>query len=267
MKIKTKKLIRYTGKVYDLSVENTHTYNVENVVVHNSAAGSLVSYLTGITMVDPITNNLLFSRFLNKGRFTKDKFEYPDIDVDLPTYMREPVIEYLKEKYDSDKVGQVATFGRLQGAGALKEVLRVLNVCSAQEADLMTKDIPQQGAIADQLEAQHETSILNFTLNNFPNLLEQYVKLENGELVGEYAEYFKLAMAIEGSIKTQGIHAAGVIISPTPLHDVCPMLPNNVCGLDMESLKIRGLNKFDLLGVAAYDKLGNVNKMLRQNYV
>lgn len=232
-----------------------------------SASGSLVSYLTGITMVDPIPHNLLFSRFLNKGRFTKDKFEYPDIDVDLPTYMREPVMHYLKEKYGSENVGQVATFGRLQGAGALKEILRVLNVCSPQEADLITKDIPQHGGIADQLEAQRETSILRFTLNNFPNLLHEYVKLENGSLVGDYAEYFKLAISIEGSIKTQGIHAAGVIISPTPLEDICPMLPNNVCGLEMDALKIRGLTKFDLLGVAAYDKLGNVNKMLRQNYV
>ena len=103
-----------------------------------SAAGCLISYLVGITQIDPLEFDLLFSRFYNAGRNTKDHVSLPDIDMDVPTQHRDDVISYLKEKYGNDRVSQMLTFGRLQGRSALKEVLRVFNACSLL-VDAITK--------------------------------------------------------------------------------------------------------------------------------
>jgi len=80
MKLKKKTKINYSGKVYDLSVENSHTYNVEGLAVHNSAAGCLISYLIGITLIDPIEYNLLFSRFYNKSRSYEKHISFDELN-------------------------------------------------------------------------------------------------------------------------------------------------------------------------------------------
>ena len=91
-----------------------------------SAAGCLVSYLIGVTEVDPIEYDLIFERFYNEGRNTEEYISLPDIDMDVPAEHRDEVIDYIREKYGQDKVGQMITFGRLQGRAALKEVLRIM---------------------------------------------------------------------------------------------------------------------------------------------
>ena len=90
-----------------------------------SAAGCLISYLIGITQIDPIEFDLLFERFYNEGRNTEDHISLPDIDMDVPGDKRDEIIAHLKYKYGSDNVSQMLTFGRLQGRSAIKEVLRV----------------------------------------------------------------------------------------------------------------------------------------------
>ena len=95
-----------------------------------SAAGCLVSYLIGVTQVDPIEHGLIFERFYNAGRNTDDHISLPDIDIDVPATKRDETIKYIREKYGKDKVGQMVTFGRLQGRSALKEVLRMNQACS-----------------------------------------------------------------------------------------------------------------------------------------
>ncbi|MAF25001.1 hypothetical protein CL634_05435, partial [bacterium] len=98
-----------------------------------SAAGCLVSYLVDVTQVDPIQYGLIFERFYNVGRNTSSHISLPDIDIDVPASKRDEVIDYIRNKYGKEKVGQMVTFGRLQGRSALKEVLRMNEACSYDE--------------------------------------------------------------------------------------------------------------------------------------
>lgn len=241
-------------------------------IPRGSAGGSLVSYLAKITYTDPIPNNLLFSRFLNKGRFTKNNIEYPDIDVDFSPSTREKVVQYIKNKYGHNNVANICNFSTLKGAGALSEVLRMHEVASFTEIKEMTKYIPKDAEISDQLEEQKEDSILRFTLRNMPAILESYCKYnDDGELVGEYAQYFKQAIEIEGSVKSQGVHAAGLIISPFDLSDICPLSRSKdgdlVTGLEMNAIKKIGLIKFDLLNTNVIEKITYTKELIESQYV
>ena len=234
-----------------------------------SGAGSLVSYLLGITCIDPIPNGLIFERFYNAGRNTADHVSLPDIDVDFPIKKRKYVIEYLKEKYGNDRVCQMATFGRMQGRGAAKEVLRVHNACSYEEMNIITKNIPQEADIADQLDAADETSIIRWTLQHDPDALANWCTMDDeGNMKGEYSKYFAQAIRLEGTYKSQGKHAAGIVLSAEPLDTVCPMINDKnseekIAGMSMTDLESMGHVKFDILGVALLDKLMGVNNLLQ----
>jgi len=237
-----------------------------------SAAGSLVSYLLGITLVDPIPYNLLFTRFLNRGRFTKDHFEYPDIDMDFPGDFREKAIDYVKEKYGKNRVGKVATFGTLHGAGAIKEVLRMHQAVSPTEMDQITKYIPQEADVSDHMSSQEEKSIIRYTLRNMPSVLEEYCTIDDKDVLhGKLASYFQQSIEIEGAVKSQGVHAAGLIISANDLNESCPMVRSKdgekMCGIEMDGLKDMGFIKFDFLSVNSYSKLNRVNELLRGSNV
>ena len=117
-----------------------------------SAAGCLISYLIGITEVDPIEFDLLFERFYNEGRNTEDHVSLPDVDMDVPAEHRDEVIDYIKEKYGVNKVSQMVTFGKLQGRAAIKEVLRINDAVSFSEMNAITDSIPDEAKISDQLE-------------------------------------------------------------------------------------------------------------------
>lgn len=233
-----------------------------------SVGGSLVAYLTGISTLDPIPFNLLFERFYNAGRNTGGRVSLPDIDVDFPVAKRDEVVNYIRNRYGHHRVSQMVTFGRMQGRGALTEVFRVHNVCSFDQAKQISKLLPQEAEISDQLEATGETSIIRWTLENRPKDLSDYCKLEDGKFSGEYAIYFEQAIRLEGTLKTQGKHAAGVVISADNLNDVCPMVHDKnsnekIAGMDMNDLEKMGHTKFDVLGVACLDKLMSINNLLK----
>lgn len=235
-----------------------------------SAAGCLISYLIGITQIDPIEYDLLFERFYNSGRNTEDHISLPDIDIDVPGGKRDEIIAYLKNKYGKHNVSQMLTFGRLQGRSALKEVLRVNNACGFSEMNEITKFIPDEAAISDQLAdmEEEERSIIRWALLNHPEDLRDYCFINNeGELDGEYAEFFNQAIKIEGTFKTQGKHAAGVVISAEELYKVCPMVnPKNgeekIAGLEMADLEALGHVKFDVLGINLLDKLMMIKEII-----
>lgn len=235
-----------------------------------SAAGCLISYLIGITQIDPIEYDLLFERFYNSGRNTEDHISLPDIDIDVPGGKRDEIIAYLKNKYGKHNVSQMLTFGRLQGRSALKEVLRVNNACGFSEMNEITKFIPDEAAISDQLAdmEEEERSIIRWALLNHPEDLRDYCFINGeGELDGEYAEFFNQAIKIEGTFKTQGKHAAGVVISAEELYKVCPMVnPKNgeekIAGLEMADLEALGHVKFDVLGINLLDKLMMIKEII-----
>jgi DNA polymerase-3 subunit alpha len=237
-----------------------------------SAAGCLVSYLIGITNIDPIKYNLLFERFYNAGRNTKDRVSMPDIDVDVPIDQRDKIIQYIKEKYGHDKVSQMITFNTLKGRGALKEVLRVHNNISFEEMNNITKNIPDEAKIADELqeirEEEGSASIIRWALENNPEKFKEWCEIgENGELIGPLAKRFEQAIRIEGTKFHQSKHAAGVAISATPLGEICPMIfdsktNQHIAGLEMNDLDALGVIKFDILGIALLDKIMFVNKLI-----
>ena len=228
-----------------------------------SAAGCLISYLIGITKIDPVEYDLLFERFYNAGRNTDGNVSLPDIDMDVPGKRRDDVINYLKRKYGNEHVSQMITFGRLQGRSAIKEVLRVNDACSFGEMNAITKSIPNEAEISDQLADMddEDRSIIRWALLNRADELRDFCHiLENGKLEGDYAQYFQQAIDIEGTFKTQGKHAAGVVISKDPLHKVCPMVKQKgstekIAGLEMSDLEALGHVKFDVLGITLLDKL------------
>ena len=234
-----------------------------------SAAGCLISYLIGITKIDPVEHDLLFERFYNAGRNTGGHVSLPDIDMDVPGKKRDNVIDYLKNKYGKDHVSQMITFGRLQGRSAIKEVLRINDACSFGEMNAITKSIPNEADISDQLAEMddEDRSIIRWSLLNRADELRDFCHIgDDGKLEGDYAQYFQQAIDIEGTFKTQGKHAAGVVISKDPLHTVCPMVKQKgstekIAGLEMTDLEALGHVKFDVLGINLLDKLMKIKEL------
>jgi len=237
-----------------------------------SAAGCLISYLIGITEVDPIEFDLLFERFYNAGRNTKDNISLPDIDIDIPGKKRDQIIENIKDKYGHENVSQMVTFGRLQGRSAIKEILRVNEACGFSVMNEITKYIPDEAAISDQLSQMDEEdrSIIRWALQNNSEGLYDYCHVnDKGYLEGDYAEYFEQAIKIEGTLKTQGKHAAGVVISAEPLGQVCPMVNSKsskekIAGLEMTDLEALGHVKFDVLAINLLDKLMYIEELIKE---
>jgi DNA polymerase-3 subunit alpha len=235
-----------------------------------SAAGCLISYLVGITKIDPIEYGLLFERFYNSGRNTDDHVSLPDIDIDVPGNKRDEIIEYLKDTYGKHNVSQMVTFGRLQGRSAIKEILRINEACSFGEMNEISKSIPNESDVSDQLQAMDEEdrSIIKFALLDNPEELRDYCYVtEKGRLEGDYAEYFEQAIRIEGTFKTQGKHAAGIVISSDHLYNVCPMVnqksgSEKIAGLEMADLESLGHVKFDILGINLLDKIMKIEELL-----
>jgi DNA polymerase-3 subunit alpha len=237
-----------------------------------SAAGCLVSYLIGITSIDPIKYDLLFERFYNSGRNSKDHISMPDIDVDVPINKREIIIEYIKNKYGKDKVSQMVTFNTIKGRGALKDVLRVYGNISFDEMNKITKNIPDESKIADELqdmkEETGEASIIRWSLENNVDKLKEWCYIDdNDELQGPLSKRFEQAIRLEGTKSNQSKHAAGIAISAEPLSEICPMVydsKNNqlIAGMEMQDLEALGIIKLDILGVAMLDKIMSIKDLL-----
>lgn len=239
-----------------------------------SAAGCLVSYLIGITSIDPIKYALIFERFYNAGRNTAQRISMPDIDVDVPINKREQVIGYIKEKYGSHRVSQMITFNTMKGRGALKEVLRVHGNVSFDEMNRITKNIPDEAKIADELQEMKEdtgvSSIIRWTLeNNVDSMREWCYITSDGSFAGPLAKRFEQAIRLEGTKSNQSKHAAGVVIADEDLCTVCPMIydaknKQTIAGMEMQDLESLGIIKFDILGVAMLDKIMTISKILEE---
>ncbi len=200
-----------------------------------SAAGSLVAYALSITNIDPVLNGLLFERFLNPERKS-----LPDIDTDFCIERRGEVIDYVTRRYGEDKVAQIITFNRMTSKAVLKDVARVLDV-SYGEADRLAKLIPVvRGKPARLLEMIGDDS-------PNPEFRERYKK---DPMVTKWVD---MAIRIEGTNKTFGVHAAGVVIAAEPLDDLVPLQRNNdgqvITQYFMEDVESMGLLKMDFLGL------------------
>lgn len=237
-----------------------------------SAGGCLVSYLIGITKIDPMKYNLFFERFYNSGRNTPDRIAMPDIDIDFEVGRRDKVIEYIKNKYGHKKVSAISTFGRMMGKGALSDVLRAYGVDFTLAKEI-TKHFPNESNIADEIQDVENHSIIRWVLQNQPEKVAQYCECDNEgvpKCEGDLGIYFNMAMRLEGCFRSQGRHASGIVICNDDLETICPMVYDSrhkeqICGFDLKSAESAGLVKVDILGVAALDKLNKAMRLINMN--
>jgi DNA polymerase-3 subunit alpha len=200
-----------------------------------SAAGSVVAWALGITNIDPVRHGLLFERFLNPERKSM-----PDIDTDFCIERRGEVIDYVTKRYGEDKVAQIITFNRMTSKAVLKDVARVLDIPYG-EADRLAKLIPvvrgKPAKLKEMIGAESPT----------PEFREKY------EADPKVKHWVDLAMRIEGTNKTFGVHAAGVVIAADPLDELVPLQRNNdgqvITQYFMEDVESMGLLKMDFLGL------------------
>lgn len=237
---------------YFLVVADIMNFAREKKIINNtrgSAAGSFVSYLIGITNIDPIMYELPFERFLNPYRPSP-----PDIDMDFADDRREEILDYVKEKYGKDKVAQIGTFGTMMARAAVRDITRALGK-PYEIGDRIAKLIP--------FGSQGFPMTIDQALKIIPELREMYKNEE------EIKEIIDLAKKIEGCARHISVHAAGVVISPTELTDYIPLQrePNGekiITQYDMHAVEDAGLLKMDFLGIKNLAVLGNAVKIVKK---
>ena len=210
-----------------------------------SAAGSLVAYCMEITDVDPLQNELLFERFLNPERVSM-----PDIDIDFCMNRRGEVIEYVRRKYGTDQVAQIITFNTMAAKAAIKDVGRALDMPYG-EVDRIAKMI--QGRIGVTISE---------VLKDGGPLAKAY------EDEPKIKELIDTALRLEGLVRGAGVHAAGVVIAPSPLTELVPVTRTKdeaiVTSYDMGAIEKMGLLKMDFLGLTTLTVIDDALKLILQ---
>ncbi|MEE9244948.1 MAG: DNA polymerase III subunit alpha [Gemmatimonadota bacterium] len=229
-----------------------------------SAAGSLVAYALKITDIDPLRFDLIFERFLNPARISM-----PDIDVDFCYERRGEIIDYVREKYGPDSVGQIITFGTMQSRAVVRDVGRTLGFTPA-ETDRVAKLIPSSPGYSLTLTDAIER------VDELQTLYEEDPR---------YRELLDYGKTLEGLRRHTSVHAAGVVIAPGPLSDYVPTMnatraaasagvsatqPANgslvITQYDMVSLEKAGMLKFDFLGLRTLTVIHDAVDMIRERH-
>ena len=226
-----------------------------------SAAGSLVTYIIGITDIDPLKFDLLFERFLNPERVSM-----PDIDTDFADRDRGRVIDYVTEKYGKECVGQIITYGMLKSKAVITDVARVLGF-APQEAKVITKLFPQR--------------TLNFSLKQAwtgkdkkgGNLEDGYSPEPLQAMINSrpsYQNLWNIALSLEDLPRQTGVHACGVVITPTPIYNLAPLYraapaDTPVVMYDKHYAEDIGLLKMDFLGLINLSIIQDTVNMVQKN--
>lgn len=225
-----------------------------------SAAGAIVAYALRITELDPLKYGLLFERFLNP-----DRISMPDIDIDIADDRRNEVIEYCKEKYGADRVANIVTFGKMAARNAVRDTARVMQVPYA-DADRLAKMIPPP------VQGRHIP--LAKCLVDVPDLKAEY---ENNPVS---RQVFDMAMKLEGTIRSHGVHAAGVVIAPDDIVKFVPLersqkqviledgTKKDVVStqFSMNPIEDLGLLKMDFLGLSNLTIIKNCLRIIKKVY-
>ncbi|MEK7193874.1 MAG: DNA polymerase III subunit alpha, partial [Patescibacteria group bacterium] len=219
---------------YFLIVQDIVNWAKERGIVvgpgRGSAAGSLVSYILGITDVDPLKYDLLFERFLNP-----DRIAMPDIDIDFTDMRRDEVFAYVRQKYGEDKVAQIITFGTMAARAAARDAGRALGI-SYSFCDTLAKLIPFNNKLDE-------------ALRNVGELKELYQNNPDAKKIIDAAQH------LEGVARHASVHACGIVITKEPLTNYLPLQrsPQNpeivITQFEMYSVEDLGLLKMDLLGL------------------
>jgi len=245
--IKTKKYPSYFLIFADFA--NWSKANGIFYTTRGSAAGSLVAYALGITTINPLVYNLPFERFLNPERPSA-----PDIDMDFADNRRDEVIDYVTKKYGKDKVAQIVTFGTMMARAAVRDVGRALGVAYSK-CDKIAKLIP--------FGKQGFQMTIDRAIKISPELKLAY------EQDAETKQIIDLSKKLEGVARHPSVHAAGVVISPTPLTDFTPLRKDTdsetiTTQYDMHACESAGLVKMDFLGIRNLSILGTAVDLVKK---
>lgn len=248
--IKTKGYAKYFLVVADL-LHYAHEHGILSNI-RGSVSGSMVTYLSGITNIDPLEFEIPFERFLNP-----DRPSAPDIDMDYADNRRDEMVAYARKKYGEDKVAQIGTFGTMAARGSVRDITRALGF-PVSLGDRIAKMVP--------MGSQGFPMTLERALEENPELKEAYDKEEDVKKI------LDMAMKIEGAARHMGVHAAGVVISPIPLTDVVPLQfdPKGegkiITQYDMYSVDEdnAGLLKFDFLGLKNLSIIADAIKLAKK---
>lgn len=215
-----------------------------------SGAGSIIAYSVRITELDPLKYDLLFERFLNP-----DRISMPDFDIDIQDTRRDEVIQYCVEKYGTERVANIATFGTMAARAAVRDVARVLQVPYG-EADRLAKLIPPP------VQGRHIP--LSVSAEKDPDLRREY---ENSATAKQVIDF---AIRLEGTIRSHGVHAAGVVIAPDDIVKFAPleMAQKGVVATQypMGPIEELGLLKMDFLGLSNLTIINNALRIIRKVY-
>lgn len=215
-----------------------------------SAAGSIIAYSLRITELDPIAYDLLFERFLNP-----DRISMPDIDIDIQDTRRDEVIQYCVDKYGENRVANIVTFGRMAARNAVRDVARVLKVPYG-DSDRLAKMIPPP------VQGRHIP--LSVSLKDNLELKNEY---RNNEVA---KKVFDLAIQLEGTIRSHGVHAAGVVIAPDDIVKFVPLEKAQkgvvATQYSMGPVEELGLLKMDFLGLSNLTTINNALRIIKKVY-
>ena len=235
----------FKGKVYDLHVKDNHSYMINNIIVHNSAGGSLVAYFMMIHDIDPLDYDLLFERFLNPD--PKDT-HIPDIDIDFCHTVRQDVVDYCIRKYGNSQVCNIGLYSYMKAKTAIKDVGKSLEVPFFATNEI-SKTLSDDTKLSEYIEeGKHQKWI------------DKYSKFQVKEM-------FEIGAKLQGIPKSFGSHPSGKIISNMVLEEAMGMSVidgENVCMYDMHYVEDLGFIKFDFLGLKTnttiYDTLKLIGK-------
>ncbi len=215
-----------------------------------SAAGSIIAFAMNITDLDPLKYDLLFERFLNP-----DRISMPDIDIDIQDSRREEVIAYVTEKYGQERVAQIITFGTMAARNAVRDTGRALGMTYA-EVDVIAKLIPQP------VQGRHIP--LKVSIVEDPELRREYEDNPRAKRLIDQA------MKLEGTIRSNGIHAAGVVITPEEIVKYTPLQRAQKGGIStqysMGPIEELGLLKMDFLGLSNLTIIKNALRIIKKVY-
>lgn len=214
-----------------------------------SVGGSLIAYLLGITAVDPIKHDLLFSRFIST-----DRIDYPDIDIDFQKDKRHLVREHLQELYGEGTVVGISSFLTMKARAAIRDVSRVFKI-PYNEVDKFAKSIDDTPDADQKARIKHAIETTE----------------EGKQFQEKYPEVVKHAMKLEGQIKAHGQHAAGLVLSPEPLSDgdyghLADRNNTMVINWNMEDAEHVGLIKLDVLGLDMLSIFAYAKELIKKNY-
>ena len=226
-----------------------------------SAAGSVVAYCLGITKIDPIKYDLLFERFLNP-----DRVSMPDIDIDFDDEGRNKVIDYVIEKYGSNQVAQIITYGKMAAKSSIRDTARVLDL-SLGDADRIAKLVPNL-KLKDIFEKDEKKLSDNLRAEDFSNVME-LKSISSGDDL--QAETINQARILEGSLRNVGTHACGIIITPDDITNFVPIATAKdsdlfVTQYDNSVVESAGLLKMDFLGLKTLTLIKDTVKLIKYKH-